>query len=70
MRLTRRGRVAIMVLVATLLSLGGFWLGTRTAAHAATAPEVASVQATTSEAAIPVRVGAPVVAFPVGVVRP
>ncbi|MFG1705974.1 LysM peptidoglycan-binding domain-containing protein [Nonomuraea sp. M3C6] len=34
MRLTRRGRVVLVVAVA-LLSLGGFWLGTRTAGHAA-----------------------------------
>ncbi len=32
-RLTRRGRAAL-VLVMALLSLGGFWLGTRTAGHA------------------------------------
>ncbi|WP_344886783.1 LysM peptidoglycan-binding domain-containing protein [Nonomuraea antimicrobica] len=34
MRLTRRGRVVLVVGVA-LLSLGGFWLGTRAAGHAA-----------------------------------
>ncbi|MEW9553112.1 LysM peptidoglycan-binding domain-containing protein [Nonomuraea sp. NPDC050783] len=34
MRLTRRGRAVVVVAVA-LLSLGGFWLGTRTAGHAA-----------------------------------
>ncbi|MGW3343663.1 LysM peptidoglycan-binding domain-containing protein [Nonomuraea rubra] len=33
MRLTRRGRVVLVVAVA-LLSLGGFWLGTRAAGHA------------------------------------
>ncbi|MFI7699163.1 LysM peptidoglycan-binding domain-containing protein [Nonomuraea sp. NPDC049480] len=33
-RLTRRGRVVLVVAVA-LLSLGGFWLGTRAAGHAA-----------------------------------
>ncbi|MEO3798159.1 LysM peptidoglycan-binding domain-containing protein [Nonomuraea sp. B10E15] len=34
LRLTRRGRV-VLVVAAALLSLGGFWLGTRTAGHAA-----------------------------------
>ncbi|NBF00456.1 LysM peptidoglycan-binding domain-containing protein, partial [Nonomuraea sp. K271] len=34
LRLTRRGRVALVV-AAALLSLGGFWLGTRAAGHAA-----------------------------------
>lgn len=33
MRLTRRGRVVLVVVMA-LLSLGGFWLGTRAAGHA------------------------------------
>ncbi|MEV0384106.1 LysM peptidoglycan-binding domain-containing protein [Nonomuraea sp. NPDC050643] len=33
MRLTRRGRIVLVVAVA-LLSLGGFWLGTRAAGHA------------------------------------
>ncbi|MEV5557506.1 hypothetical protein AB0L44_27965 [Nonomuraea wenchangensis] len=34
MRLTRRGR-AVVVVTMVLLSLGGFWLGTRAAGHAA-----------------------------------
>ncbi|MFC5835568.1 LysM peptidoglycan-binding domain-containing protein [Nonomuraea insulae] len=34
MRLTRRGRIVLVVVVA-LLSLGGFWLGTRAVGHAA-----------------------------------
>ncbi|MGA4996207.1 hypothetical protein [Nonomuraea bangladeshensis] len=34
MRLTRRGR-AVVVVAMVLLSLGGYWLGTRTASHAA-----------------------------------
>ncbi|TDD06002.1 LysM peptidoglycan-binding domain-containing protein [Nonomuraea diastatica] len=34
LRLTRRGRI-VLVVTAALLSLGGFWLGTRTAGHAA-----------------------------------
>ncbi|MEO3800275.1 LysM peptidoglycan-binding domain-containing protein [Nonomuraea sp. B1E8] len=34
LRLTRRGRV-VLVAAAALLSLSGFWLGTRTAGHAA-----------------------------------
>ncbi|MFI7637618.1 LysM peptidoglycan-binding domain-containing protein [Nonomuraea sp. NPDC049400] len=34
MRLTRRGRVVLVVAMA-LLSLGGFWLGTRAVGHAA-----------------------------------
>ncbi|MFB9625974.1 LysM peptidoglycan-binding domain-containing protein [Nonomuraea helvata] len=33
LRLTRRGRVVVVVAMA-LLSLGGFWLGTRAAGHA------------------------------------
>ncbi|TMR89628.1 LysM peptidoglycan-binding domain-containing protein [Nonomuraea basaltis] len=33
LRLTRRGRVVLVVAVA-LLSLGGFWLGTRAVGHA------------------------------------
>ncbi|MFK4034286.1 hypothetical protein ACI2LC_00620 [Nonomuraea wenchangensis] len=40
MRLTRRGR-AVVVVAMVLMSLGGFWLGTRAAGHAtvkATAP--------------------------------
>ncbi|MCA2189619.1 LysM peptidoglycan-binding domain-containing protein [Nonomuraea cavernae] len=39
MRLTRRGR-AVLVVGMALLSLGGFWLGTRTASHAASTPAV------------------------------
>ncbi|MER6579894.1 hypothetical protein [Nonomuraea sp. NPDC001023] len=35
MRLTRRGRTVLLVVVMVLLSLGGFWLGTRAAGHAA-----------------------------------
>ncbi|MGW2214264.1 hypothetical protein ACWCSD_04705 [Nonomuraea sp. NPDC001684] len=34
-RLTRRGRIVLLVVVMVLLSLGGFWLGTRAAGHAA-----------------------------------
>ncbi|MFG1698982.1 LysM peptidoglycan-binding domain-containing protein [Nonomuraea sp. NPDC049309] len=34
MRLTRRGRI-VLVVAAALLSLGGFWLGTRAAGYAA-----------------------------------
>ncbi|MEV0167997.1 LysM peptidoglycan-binding domain-containing protein [Nonomuraea fuscirosea] len=33
MRLTRRGRVVLVIVVA-LLALGGFWLGTRAVGHA------------------------------------
>ncbi|MGP4097326.1 LysM peptidoglycan-binding domain-containing protein [Nonomuraea sp. KM90] len=33
MRLTRRGRVVLVIAMA-LLALGGFWLGTRAAGHA------------------------------------
>ncbi|MFC6536790.1 hypothetical protein ACFQES_08200 [Nonomuraea salmonea] len=33
MRLTRRGRIVVVVAMA-LLSLGGFWLGTRAVGHA------------------------------------
>ncbi|MEV0596230.1 LysM peptidoglycan-binding domain-containing protein [Nonomuraea cavernae] len=39
MRLTRRGR-AVLVVGMALLSLGGFWLGTRTASHASSLPVV------------------------------
>ncbi|MFI7422840.1 hypothetical protein [Nonomuraea sp. NPDC049684] len=34
-RLTRRGRIVLLVVVMVSLSLGGFWLGTRAAGHAA-----------------------------------
>ncbi|MEU0564965.1 hypothetical protein ABZ297_06160 [Nonomuraea sp. NPDC005983] len=37
LRLTRRGRIVLVVGVA-LLSLGGFWLGTRAAGLASAAP--------------------------------
>ncbi|MEV4078615.1 LysM peptidoglycan-binding domain-containing protein [Nonomuraea fuscirosea] len=33
MRLTRRGRVVLVIVVA-MLALGGFWLGTRAVGHA------------------------------------
>ncbi|MGW0805168.1 LysM peptidoglycan-binding domain-containing protein [Nonomuraea sp. NPDC002799] len=41
MRLTRRGRVVLVVAVA-MLSLGGFWLGTRAVGHAEVRVVVAS----------------------------
>jgi len=55
LRLTRRGR-AVLVLVVALLSLGGFWLGTRAASPASAAP----VPATPAEFSwVEVRVGTP-----------
>ncbi|MEV0145964.1 MULTISPECIES: hypothetical protein [unclassified Nonomuraea] len=51
MRLTRRGRAAIMVAVATLLSVCCFWLGARTAAHAAMAPNAATAHVSTADGA-------------------